>query len=259
MTDTPSTSPEQSTEIAIRKNNAFSLDESDILKIQEIASNISTKIPEVEAEFSDDVTRKFTSISDLLKYTGSGKSRLKRLKIRLFQSSPVYRRFSLELGGEPNVLAYIAADENSREVAVRELLGILSRAKPWYTWFSGWSPWILSLLPGLAAAVSTILNFVQNLAFDPKSPNAEKQIHEMTDWNTRFLVVSITLCILAFPLDKLRRVLFPSTVFLICGEERLNRKVEIWRQVVVASLLGVLLTAALTLIWGLIANTSVHH
>jgi hypothetical protein len=250
-TTSPDSSPGPSTEIGIRKTQAFVLRESDFERFEEVALRVVPKPLEVEAKFSDGVTRKFSSVSDLMSYKGPADAKLKEVSLMASLYRPNTLRFSLSLGGDPNVSAMIEADESAREQAVRDILSVLSNAKPWYQWLSNWSDWTILFLAFFVALMSVIVPLVMLVTSDPKNPTTQTQVAFLQKWSPWQAVFPIAIAAVGFPLNRLRRLLFPGTVFLIGAAERSYQRLEIWRQIVVG--------AVIALICGLVVEFWLHR
>jgi hypothetical protein len=247
-------SSEITTEIKLSKNQAFALGGDDFRRIADTAKEVLSQPLKLEAKCSDGVTRQFNSLEKFLSYNNASTSRLEEVSLRVSQYSPTLREFKLSLGSSsPNISGSISADENTREDAVRSVLEVLRGAKPWHGWIAGWNihPSYFLLL---AACFFAFTVFVISADWGPANPG-ERLAFRINFAKIGFCI-SLLLPVFGWPLDKLRRYLFPRSVFLIGAGISRDEKLNIWRQIIVGS---IIVGGAISLLCGLLIEFWFHR
>jgi hypothetical protein len=154
--------------------------------------------------------------------------------------------FSLFLNNSAEIFIISESYEGAKAIE-QELINLFLELKPFYDWFARIS--IFSFLITLWFGISLLIYTGQMFGLLPKI-KSEFTTLEILNFS---LIILILLFLITYPIDYLRKWIFPFVFFNIGNQKREAEKIKYWRNIVFNTfILGIIVSLLATLIYKLL-------
>lgn len=217
-----------------KQRSAFSIGRNQLQSLVEVLRQASEEL-RISASCTDDATRQFSSLSELLEYENHKERRILDLCIRTEGKSEINGGWlSIQINwqsGNTFEKAYsqvrINGEGDHALLINTKIRDVIEGTKPWYAWFAKIDVGFFVYFAMILALGLMIAGGVYDLlGYGPESPPSEP----IGPWYTRMTVALFAYALyglLAGTLVVFRRIFFPAGVFLI-GQEIARNKTKEW-------------------------------
>ena len=216
-----------------KKRGAFAVGEKHVKSIAEALSDAGQEI-NLEAKCADNAERKFSKVPEFLNYENQKSKGI--LSLSIYSSSPAGSKirggtsvdFETDAVDRGAIYIYVRSDDDEKGQALREkLVGIIQGTKPWYSWVTkidwktlNWTA--ISLLAVLLLGGGTYILLTEGLMAESLSNGGAPLVLQFT---VLFFLYGAYLLV-AGVIIWVRRIFFPSTLFLVGQEIERNKSMD---------------------------------